>query len=31
MGDIITFDNFDGVITLTAKQEAALKLAVSRY
>ena len=31
MGDIITFDNFDRAITLTAKQEAALKLAVSRY
>lgn len=31
MGDIITFDNFDRTITLTAKQEQALKLAVSRY
>jgi len=28
MGDIITFNNFDGAITLTAKQEAALKLAI---
>ena len=31
MGEILTFDNFSNSITLTTKQESALKMAVARY